>query len=235
MGKLGMSGTAPGRAADAEHRILVATKQCCERYGIEKVTIDDIAAASGVSRASIYRMFPGGKDVVLEALRVRELEDFFAVLTAQVAGLDNIEDLLVRTVVVATQELRADEHLAMMLASEPGVVLSQLTVDGLPRIVRFATAFLAPLAEPFLGRARSRAVIDVLARLTISYFLAPSDTIDLGDDESARSLLRPFLQPFLIETFDETFDESHPPTAAAPRPRGAAPAPPSITTTGASS
>lgn len=204
MGKHVTAETASGRAPSAEERILAATKDCCERYGIGKVTIDDIAAASGVSRASIYRMYPGGKDVVLEALRVRELEDFFAVLTEQVAGIDDIEDLLVRTVVVATRELHADDHLAMMLASEPGVVLSQLTVDGLPRIVRFATAFLAPLAEPYLGRARSRAVIDVLSRLTISYFLAPSDAIDLGDDASARRFLRPFLQPFLIETLDES-------------------------------
>lgn len=188
----------------AERGVLDATKQCCERWGFAKVTIDDIAAAAGVSRASIYRMFPGGKDVLFEALRVRELGEFFDVLTTRVAGIDHIEDLLVQTVVVATQELRADEHLATMLASEPGIVLSDLTVDGLPRIIRFASAFLAPLAEPYLGRARSRAVIDVLARLTISYFLAPSESVDLGDEASARAFLRPFLQPFILETLDES-------------------------------
>ena len=70
-------------------------------------------------------------------------------------------------------------------------MLGQLTVEGLPRIIRFATAFLAPLVEPYLDRARRRAVIDVLARLTISYFLAPSDTVDLGDEASARAFLVP--------------------------------------------
>jgi AcrR family transcriptional regulator len=179
--------------AEAETRVLDATKLCCERWGIEKVTIDDIATAAGVSRATIYRMFPGGKDVLFEALRVRELEEFFAVLLTRVEGADSIDELLVRTVVAATQELRADDHLALMLASEPGVTLSQLTVEGVPRIIRFATSFLVPLAEPYLDRAQARAVIDVLARLTISYFLAPSDTIDLGDEASARAFLRPFL------------------------------------------
>ena len=56
---------------------------CCERWGLDKVTIDDIAHDSGVSRATLYRLFPGGKDVLFEALRVRELEEFFAVLAAR--------------------------------------------------------------------------------------------------------------------------------------------------------
>ncbi|MBA3288496.1 MAG: TetR/AcrR family transcriptional regulator [Acidimicrobiia bacterium] len=185
--------------ANAETRVLDATKRCCERFGLEKVTVDDIAVASGVSRATIYRMFPGGKDVLFEALRVRELEEFFAILRQRVEGATSIEDLLVRTVVAATQELRADDHLAVMLASAPGETLSQLTVDGVPRIIRFANAFLAPLAEAYLDHERARAVIDVLARLTISYFLAPSDTVDLGDETSARAFLDPFLTAILTE------------------------------------
>jgi len=180
----------------AETRVLDAAQRCCERWGIAKVTIEDIAADAGVSRATIYRMFPGGKDVLFEALRVRELEEFFTVLRARVEGADSLDELLVRTVVAATQELRADDHLALMLASEPGTVLGQLTVEGVPRIIRFATTFLVPLAEPYLERARARAVIDVLARLTISYFLAPSDDVDLGDEASARLFLTPLLQPF---------------------------------------
>jgi AcrR family transcriptional regulator len=186
-----------GGSRSVEARVLDATKACCERFGVEKVTIDDIASASGVSRATIYRLFPGGKDVVFEALRVRELEEFFDVLRQRVVGAVDLEDLLVRTVAAATQELRADDHLALMLASEPGVTLGQLTVEGMPRIIRFATAFIVPLADPYLDRSDARALVDVLARLVISYFLAPSETVDLGDEASARAFIRPFLQPFL--------------------------------------
>ena len=150
-----------------------------------------------MSRATIYRLFPGGKDVLFEAMRVRGLEDFFAVLRNHVDGSTSLEELLLRTVVAATRELREDEHLAAMLASEPGEALGDLTVEGVPRIIRFATAFIAPLADPFLDRTRSRQLVDVLARLVISYFLAPSDTVDLGDRESARAFLVPLLAPYL--------------------------------------
>jgi AcrR family transcriptional regulator len=176
-----------------ENRVLDAAKRCCERYGIAKVTIDDIAAEARVSRATLYRMFPGGKDVLFDALRVRELEEFFTTLRAEVGGAPTLEELLVRLVVCATRELRADEHLAVMLSMEPGETVSHLSVEGLPRIIRVATAFLVPLIDPFVDRHVGRSLIDVLARLVLSYFLAPSDHVDLGDEESARAFLQPFI------------------------------------------
>src|SRR5262245_13036937 len=176
-----------------EGRILDAAKSCCERWGFAKVTIDDIAAESGVSRATLYRLFPGGKDVLFDALRVRELEEFFGLLASQVEATDNLEDLLVAAVVTATRELRADEHLALMMASEPGEALSQLTVAGLPRIIRMATVTLTPLVVSYVPPKVANRLIDVLSRLTISYFLAPSADIDLGDEASARDFLRPVI------------------------------------------
>lgn len=186
------SAIAPGPSL-VEQRVLDAAKHCIERWGVAKVTIDDIAAESRVSRATLYRLFPGGKDVLFDALRVRELEEFFTRLRGEVEGADTLEDLLVAAVVCATIELRADDHLAIMLSSAPGETVSQLTVDGLPRIIRVASAFLVPLVDPYLGRSEGRALIDVLARLVLSYFLAPSDDVDLGDERSARAFLRPFL------------------------------------------
>ncbi|CAN5625072.1 hypothetical protein BH23ACT3_BH23ACT3_02890 [soil metagenome] len=173
--------------------MLDAAKQCIERWGVAKVTIDDIAAESRVSRASLYRLFPGGKDVLFDALRVRELEEFFTRLRAEVEGSVTLEDLLVATVVCATRELRADDHLAIMLSSEPGETVTQLTVEGLPRVIRVASAFLVPLVDPYLERHEGRELIDVLARLVLSYFLAPSEHVDLGDEASARAFLRPFI------------------------------------------
>ncbi len=182
----------------AETRILDATKSCCERWGIAKVGVDDIAAAAGVSRATLYRIFPGGRDVVFDALRVRELEEFFTRLKSGVVGTESLEDLLVRTVVVATHELHADEHLAIMLMAEPGDTLAQLTVQGLPRIIRMASLFLAPLVDPYLGREEAARLVDLLSRLVISYFLAPSDHVDFRDEASARFFIRTQILPAFV-------------------------------------
>ena len=80
-----------------------------------------------------------------------------------------------------------------MLATEPGAVLSDLTADGVPRIVRVATTYLVPLLDPYVPRDLGRRIIDVAARLVISYFLAPSDDIDLADEAQARAFIEPFV------------------------------------------
>ncbi len=179
-------------ARDIEHRVLDAAKSCMLQWG-QRTTIDDIAAEAGVSRATLYRMFPGGRDVLFDALRVRELEDFFTRMSADIDGHEDLETLLVRMVVAATRELRTDEQLATMLASEPGEALGQLTVDGIPRILRVATVFLVPMVDQYLPRAESVKVVELLSRLVISYFLAPSDTVDFGDPQSAREFIHLFL------------------------------------------
>ena len=188
----------------AEQRVLDAAKSCCERWGLAKVTIEDIANEAGVSRATLYRMFPGGKDVLFEALRVRDIEDFFTRLSAHLDGASDFEDLLVRCVVHAMEELRGDQHLSMMLASEPGEILGELTVDGLPRIIRVATVFLAPLVDGFLPRREGARLVELLSRLVISYFLAPSDQVDLGDPDSARV----FIQTFILPAFQPSLTRS---------------------------
>lgn len=180
-----------------EVRVLEAVKNCCARWGFEKVTIEDIARESNVSRATMYRIFPGGKVVIFEAHRVYELDQFFAVLRASVEGATTLEELLVRAVTCATNELRNDKYLAVMLASEPGGTLSELTVEGVPRIMRAASESLAQYVDEFLPRSGSGALIDVVSRLVISYFLSPSDSVDLGDEASARAFLAPFVNSVL--------------------------------------
>jgi len=185
--------TVPARSA--EDRVLDAAKRCCDRWGMAKVTIDDIANEAGISRATLYRLFPGGKDVLYEALRRRETAAFFAELDEHIARADSFEDLLVRIVVEATQQLRSDEHMQMMLASQPGDVAADLTIDGLPVIVENATALLAPRVARWIGENRAAELAELLTRIVVSYFLAPSRFVDLGEPDSAGRFVRNHVLP----------------------------------------
>ena len=63
-------------------------RACCERWGRAKTTVDDIATEAGISRATLYRMFPGGRDNLFEALRQQETEDFFVTLSESLNGAE---------------------------------------------------------------------------------------------------------------------------------------------------
>src|SRR5690348_15729690 len=96
---------------EAVRTVLDAAKRCCERWGRAKTTVDDIATEAGVSRATLYRMFPGGRDNLFEALRQQQTADFFVELSTHLGDASSFEDLVLRSVVHATRALRADEHL----------------------------------------------------------------------------------------------------------------------------
>ncbi len=167
---------------------------------MSKVTVDDIAAEARISRATLYRLFPGGRDVLFDALRRRDTSDFFDDLQALVDQADSLEDFVVRVVVEATRQLRADEHLQVMLASEPGSVAASLSFEGLPIIFQTATVYLSERVARWIGEARSAELAELLSRLVVTYFLVPSRFVDLGDPESASRFVRSFVLPAFAPT-----------------------------------
>jgi AcrR family transcriptional regulator len=190
-----VSAVTTSQPRDIEAAIFAAVDSCVTQWGWDKVTMDDICVTAGVSRATVYRLFPGGRDVLFEAVRLGKLEDFFTAMRAQIEGSESLEDLLVRCIVVASSELQHDEHLAMMLATVPGETLGDLTVSGLGRIVRVATAFITPLTDEFIPGDEAAHIVDVMCRLVISYYLSPSSTIDFTNEDAARLFVQRFVLP----------------------------------------
>ena len=195
-----MTSDTAAQPRDIEAAIFSAVDSCVTQWGWDKVTMDDICVTAGVSRATVYRLFPGGRDVLFEAVRLGKLEDFFTAMRAHIEGSESLEDLLVRCIVVASIELQHDEHLAMMLATVPGETLGDLTVSGLGRIVRVATAFITPLTDEFIPGDEAAHIVDVMCRLVISYYLSPSSTIDFTNEDAARHFVQRFVLPALTIT-----------------------------------
>ena len=69
-------------------RLLAATYRCVSRFGLGKTTIDDVAKESGLSRATIYRQFPGGR----EFKSVQELNRYRKELQASLGAGGGVPD-----------------------------------------------------------------------------------------------------------------------------------------------
>ncbi len=70
----------PGRKQVARSRVEDASLRLFAERGFERTTVDDLAAASGVGRRTIFRYFPSKNDIVFGAL-----DDRLDVLTRELA------------------------------------------------------------------------------------------------------------------------------------------------------
>lgn len=180
-------------------RVCDAALTCVERWGITKTTLEDVAREAGVGRATIYRTFKGGKNEVLVAVLRRELQRFVERVEAAIAGLDDLEDVVVAGVVAASRQLADHRALHFVLAHEPDVVLPHVAFDRMG----FLYDLVATWADPHLARflpdpdQRGRAA-EWLARVVLTYVLNPADGVDLTEADAARHLVRTFVLPGLL-------------------------------------
>ena len=166
-------------------RVLAATATCLGRWGLTKTTLDDIAREAGVSRATVYRLFPGGKETVVRAAIDAEVDAFRVGLAERLESCTTREDVLVTALTYATACVRTHEALQYLLTHEPDVVLPHLTFDRFDRVLAFAGEVVAPWIEPRVG--------EWLTRVVLSYALSPSEWFDLGDEDDARRFVRQFV------------------------------------------
>ena len=181
-----------------EDRLVEAMLDCISRWGLAKTTADDIARAAGVSRATLYRAFPGGKDVALEALVRREVARFFERITPKLEAASTLEDLLVVGAVDAAAFLHGHAALGYVLSHEPERVLPGFVAGRLQGGLAVATAFVAGHLDRFVPDATHAAEgAELVVRLLLSYTIDPSPMVDLTDPSSVRRFVRAFVLPVL--------------------------------------
>ncbi len=192
-----MTALSPVDAPPAE-RIVDATLRCVARWGLAKTTVDDVAREAGVSRATLYRLFPGGRDAVLDGVVSVECQRFFRRLDGIVAGAGSLEDLLVTGIVEAATTLAGHAPLQFLLAHEPEAILPHLAFQRMDSPLRAVAATAGPYLEPWLGDPEAAARgAEWIARILFSYLAAPSAGIDVTDADSVRHLVTTYILPGL--------------------------------------
>ena len=178
-------GGAAGREATVR-----AAYECVARAGFSKTSVEAVARQAGVSRATVYRQFPGGRDELLAAVVAWEHGRFFARLYEEVRDAGSLEEVLVLGISFAHRDVAAHEVLQRVLRTEPHLLLPTLTVEaaGAQRLI---AAFLDPYLEserlaPGVVRAEAA---DFLARMALSYIASPGRW-DLDDRAQVRRLVR---------------------------------------------
>ncbi len=179
-------------------RIVDGALECLARQGIAKTTVDDIARAARLSRATVYRTFPRGKEGILAAVVETEVARLFSSLAVAMGEATDLEDVLVAGMVESARGLRDHAALSYLLAHEPGAVLPYLTFSQLDRVLLVAGDLAAPFFARWLEPDQASRAAEWAVRIVMAYCANPSPGTDLTDLDQTRTLVRRFVLPGIL-------------------------------------
>ncbi len=180
-------------------RIVDATLACLASQGLAKTTLDDIAAWAGLSRATVYRAFPGGRDAIFAATVETEVARLWSHLAVTMGEAKDLEEVLVVGIVEATRRLRDHAAIAYLVTHEPGVLLAHLCFDKMNRVLEVASSFAAPFLARWLEPDQAARAAEWAARITFSYLCdAAEPSPDPTDRKDVERLVGRFVLPGVL-------------------------------------
>ncbi len=175
---------------DTRQQILEATYVCVARWGLAKTTVEDAAREAKVSRATVYRTFPGGRDELISAVVAWATVEFFTRLYEHIQEAESLEQVMEQGIMFAHRSIVEHDVLQRVMQTEPEKLLPALTFESI-RIRQGIAEFLTPYL-----RQRGLApgvdldeAADFLARMVLSYMSAPGRW-DLDDPDQVAQLVR---------------------------------------------
>lgn len=182
----------------ASERILDAALDLAAASGLRHLTMEDVARAAGVGRATVYRRF-GDREALVDALSTREARRCLAELAAASDPSAPVIDQFAEGFVVSVRLLRSHPLLRRLVLVERQILLQALD-DGLFELARGFLADRIRVAQR-LGEVRdvdADQAAEILTRVTTSFALLPATSLDLDDADRMRKVARELLAPVLF-------------------------------------
>jgi AcrR family transcriptional regulator len=187
------------RAAVAR-QLLDAAEACFERFGIAKTTMEDVAKAGGVSRATVYRYFADREALVLASVTRRARQNIPRA-HAHIATFPTFAEKLVEGLVYNIDRGRRDPVVQLLVTGDqPGLAARVLGGEGVSHELSHE------LWQPVLAAAQEagemaapldlRSCSSWLARVTLM-MVAQEETVRLAPDALRREM-RTFVVPAFL-------------------------------------
>lgn len=194
--------TSSAEAPDVVERVLAAADGCFQRFGIAKTTMEDVARAAHISRATLYRYFADRESLLTESVRRRarlNAKTARAYFSRRAAIEDKIIDGIVRNV----RQGKRDPLVRLLVSPEEMALAAKLLErSGL------ASELTRELWQPVLREAQASgeiaADIDVaelcewIAHLEIMFIS------QLEDTPEALAWVRRMVEQFVVPALTRT-------------------------------
>jgi AcrR family transcriptional regulator len=187
-------------SADVRCSILRAAAEQLQRYGLLKLTMEDIARSAGLSRQTVYR-YMGSKDDVLVALFVKQISDnqhpaMRALAAQSPASPESLTDLILAELRLARQFSLFEEVLDPAVAPRMAeLVFRSAAMD------QVSETFWVPLLASYQEQGVVRAGLDLRAAtrwIIYQQFWLLTHPGTLCDDEALPAYVRDFVTAAMV-------------------------------------
>ena len=164
-------------------------------------TMEDVARAAGLSRATVYRYFKNRDDLLMGVVE-REARSAAREIEKRLCDIRNPGEYIVEGIVSALVVIPKRPALSMLFLADTVGVASRLLLTS-ERMVDIALELLLPVIEParqndlLRENVDTRLMIEWIFRIISSYLTVPSPLA--SNEEEMRALLRIMLLPALLK------------------------------------
>jgi len=190
MRKRGWQGEPPADDTEARERIIASAMRCIDRYGPARTSLSDVAAELGVTRQTVYRLFPS-TDNLFRAVSIAAADTFVDRMVARVRDLTDPAEMLVECIAFTVERLRQERYLSLLITRGQASLTQQFTSKVPSDLTR---ALLARLPVDWQGAGITPPHMDELVEIYLRTL--QSLVIDPGPPRS-RSETRTFLRHWL--------------------------------------
>jgi len=182
-------------------RLLDAAEGCLEQFGPQKTSMEDVARAAGMSRATVYRYFEN-RDALLLGVASRQSSALAAEAINYLAQFNTISDWMVEGLLFTLREIPRRPVFASLVTSLDSRASGSLFL-GSTGLVQIGVNVLQPIFANAKAQGLLRDDVDPemlvewLLRVLWTYLNAPSQVAT--DEEGMRKLFRMMLIPAVLK------------------------------------
>ncbi|MCH5641749.1 MULTISPECIES: TetR/AcrR family transcriptional regulator [unclassified Gordonia (in: high G+C Gram-positive bacteria)] len=191
----GWGGKLPRDEDEARTRTVEAAMRCVDRYGPTKTTLADVANELGVTRQTVYRLFPTTADL-LSAVGEAGTDQFLDRLADHVSGITDPSDAVAEAVVYTLEALPTERYIGLLLQAGETEVFSRGATSS--RAMSFGKSVLQrfPIDWVEIGLDDElEGLAEFMLRSFMSFVQYPSDPPRTSDE--LRAYVKRWLGPAL--------------------------------------